>query len=285
LGRAREIAFRAAGEGSSGARDLDAFDAWYEQLVLYDRAHRAITGGYRLARVDEVLADRGVTGLYTYTLFDFDARLLREIGPALELGRSFVAPDAQRSFTPLLLLWKAIAAYVAREPRYRRLFGPVSIHAGYRDLSKRLMVSFLRHHLAAPDVAAWLRPRHPYRRPRRRATHLRRWSHVAASLEELDAIVTELEQGEAGVPVLLRQYLKLGAKPLGFNVDPRFASVLDALLLVDLVETDPRILGRYMGRVPLRAFRAFHGLGPGTGQAGPEPGAVAEPATPCLGAG
>jgi hypothetical protein len=59
---------------------------------------------------------------------------------------------------------------------------------------------------------------------------------------------------QKGVPILLRQYLKLGGKLVGFNVDPHFANALDGLIVVDLAKTDPRVLDRYMGKDGAAAF-------------------------------
>jgi hypothetical protein len=56
------------------------------------------------------------------------------------------------------------------------------------------------------------------------------------------------------VPVLLRQYLKLNAKLLGFSVDPSFGNVLDGLIVVDLADVHDAILARFMGRAESRAF-------------------------------
>ncbi|MDA1220683.1 MAG: glycerol acyltransferase, partial [Planctomycetota bacterium] len=56
-----------------------------------------------------------------------------------------------------------------------------------------------------------------------------------------------MERDAKGVPVLIREYLKLGGKIIGFNVDPDFANVVDGLVLVDLAETERRLLVRYMG--------------------------------------
>jgi hypothetical protein len=58
------------------------------------------------------------------------------------------------------------------------------------------------------------------------------------------------------MPVLLKQYLKLGGKILGFNVDPDFGNCLDGLILVDLLQTDPKTLGRFMGREGMADFMA-----------------------------
>ena len=54
------------------------------------------------------------------------------------------------------------------------------------------------------------------------------------------------------------QYLKLGGKLLGFNVDPDFGKALDGLIVVDLTQTDPKLLARYMGKDASRRFLAHH---------------------------
>ncbi len=78
-------------------------------------------------------------------------------------------------------------------------------------------------------------------------------------MEELSAIISDMEEDSKGVPVLLKQYLKLGGKLLAFNIDYNFASVLDGLILVDLTKTDDGILERYMGKEGAKKFTDFHG--------------------------
>ena len=75
------------------------------------------------------------------------------------------------------------------------------------------------------------------------------WSpELAPSLEDLASLVAEMEGDARGIPVLLRQYLRLGGRLLAFNVDPAFSNVLDALLYVDLATTERPLLERYMGK-------------------------------------
>src|SRR5262249_35788849 len=128
IGQLREITYRAIGEGTGRALDLDRFDRRYRHLFLWDREKRQVAGADRLAQTDEIIAADGVEGLYTRTLFRYDSRLFDRIGaPALELGRSFVAGAYQKHYSALLLLWKGIGEFVARHPHYRFLIGPVSI--------------------------------------------------------------------------------------------------------------------------------------------------------------
>ncbi len=75
-------------------------------------------------------------------------------------------------------------------------------------------------------------------------------------LPDVDSIsvpISDIETDGKGVPILLKQYLKLGGKLLGFNVDPSFSETLDGLVLVDLRQTEASMLRRYMG--PERAAR------------------------------
>jgi hypothetical protein len=52
--------------------------------------------------------------------------------------------------------------------------------------------------------------------------------------------------------VLLRHYLKLNAKLLGFSVDPAFGGVLDGLVVVDLLDVDRALQARYLGKEAAR---------------------------------
>jgi putative hemolysin len=174
------------------------------------------------------------------------------MGPALELGRSFIRAEYQRSFSPLLLLWKGIGRYLARNPQYKVLFGPVSISNQYQSISRELMVSFLEREASLRDWMGLVTTRNPLRR-----LHNSQVPGEALDLDDLSAVVSDLEPSRAGVPVLLRHYLKLGGKLLGFNVDPKFSNTLDGLILVDLTKTEPRLLERYLGKAETAAFLAF----------------------------
>ncbi len=109
--------------------------AHYLHLFLWNQERRELVGAYRLGGTDRILRTMGSKGLYTATLFDYRTDFLREISPALELGRSFVRSEYQKNYLALLLLWKGIGQFVARNPHYQRLFGPVSISNEYNEFS------------------------------------------------------------------------------------------------------------------------------------------------------
>lgn len=256
IGRLREVSFRAVGEGTGRARDLDRFDLDYLHLFLWDTSKREIAGAYRLGATDEF----GSTGrLYTSTLFDYDAGAVESLGPALELGRSFVAPGWQRSYAPLLTLWKGIGAYVARNPRYRRLFGPVSMSADYDALSRQIVAHWLEASHAHAGLAGRVRGRRPFAWRSVDGLRPERLRALVEGGADLARLVPRIERDAKGIPVLLREYLKLGGKLVALNVDADFQDALDALVVVDLVETDARLRERYLGTDGSAAFLAHHG--------------------------
>lgn len=235
-GRLREVTFRAAGEGTGRAYDLDRFDGWYDHLILWHAERRQVAGAYRLCGTEAGRA------LYTSTLFRFDDAFFHRLGPAVELGRSFVAPEYQRGFQPLLLLWRAIGRYVVARPQYRMLFGPVSVSADYTPASRALLARYLAEHCFDGQLSQWAAARSPYR------------SKGAAEgprpvdVDDLDRLVRELEPDGKGVPVLVRQYLKLGGRLCAFHLDRGFGDCLDGLIVVDLARCEQKQLERYLGR-------------------------------------
>lgn len=262
IGRLREVTFREVGEGTGKATDLDRFDDAYWHLAMWSRTDREIMGAYRLGPVDEILRDTGSSGLYTNTLFTLKPRFLQSINPGLEMGRSFIQSRYQKSYTSLLMLWKGIGVFVSRNPRYAMLFGPVSISNDYKGFSRELMLRFLSMREAAGLLSKTVKPKTP---PKLKPLSLsglviNSARQVCRDIDDLAALISEVEGDQKGVPVLLRQYLKLGGKLLAFNVDQDFADALDGLILVDLRRTDPKILARYMGKDGAKAFLAHHGI-------------------------
>jgi len=58
--------------------------------------------------------------------------------------------------------------------------------------------------------------------------------------------------------VLLRHYVRLGARTLDLSVDPAFGGAVDGLILVDLASAPERVVERYLGAYATERFLAFH---------------------------
>jgi putative hemolysin len=258
VGRLRETTFRQVGEGTNKSLDLDRFDEYYWHLLLWHRKKRELVGAYRAGNTSEILAEHGVNGLYTSTLFRYDERMFQKLGPALELGRSFVRPEYQRQYAPLLLLWKGIAGLIAMKPEVPVLFGAVSISNDYSKASREMIYRFFESRIHQDELSGLVEPRSPFR-----PALLRRWDcrGMCGALRDLDDLsqpINDLETDGKGLPILLRQYSKIGGKLLGFNVDRKFSNALDGLVVVDLRQTDPAVLERYMGRESAARFQQLH---------------------------
>ncbi len=261
IGRLREVTFREAGEGTGKRTDLDRYDRYYSHLLLWNKAKEELVGAYRAGNTSEIIAKYGVEGLYTNTLFRYDRRLFEKMGPALELGRSFIRPEYQRQYAPLLLLWKGIARYVTVRPETPVLFGAVSISNTYNHASRELIYSFFEARRQDDELADFVQPRSPFRPGRIGRWDCRAVSHILRDLEELSEPIADVELDGKGLPILLKQYAKVGGKLLGFNVDRKFSDVLDGLVVVDLRHTERGVLDRYMGKEAAGAFRKLHGVG------------------------
>jgi putative hemolysin len=257
LGRERERTFRQVGEGTGTPLDIDLYDHSYDHLLLWDESGERIAGAYRIGRIDQLIKRRGgPSNLYTSSLFKYRKGFFQNMTNSLELGRSFVIPELQRDYFPLLLLWKGIGQYLLKNPHYRYLLGPVSISQEYDRISVTSMLSHLSAHHLDHDLALKVRGRRPPK------LHVPKGSSLELHLSDmeldlLNTVVQDIEKDAKGIPVLLRHYLRLGGRIAAFHHDRDFGT-FDGLIVLDLCRTDPRVLGRFLGKNEASSFLADH---------------------------
>ena len=235
IGRLRELSFRRVGEGSGLRRDLDRFDTHYRHLVLWDEQALAIVGAYRLGEGARILAARGVSGLYSSTLFDYAPQAREFIAQGVELGRSFVQPAYWNSRS-LDYLWQGIGAYLRHRPDLRYLFGPVSISAALAPAAREWIVHCHRHYFGDGENLA------ASRNPLKISEHV----HAAAAQAWADKdakaglmfLKRQLAQMDCAIPTLYKHYVDLcepeGVRFLAFGTDPAFGHCIDGLIRLDL---------------------------------------------------
>jgi len=110
----------------------------------------------------------------------------------------------------------------------------------------------------APDLARFIKPKTPPKGRSLRRLGLEDCARLPADIDDLSSLVADIEADRKGVPVLLRQYVKLGGRLMGFNIDHSFGNGLDGLILVDLLKCDRRLLDRYMGKEGAADFFGYH---------------------------
>ena len=244
LGRLREIAFRAVGEGSGKRRDTDSYDDDYLHLILWDDEDLEIVGAYRFMPTAMQIDRRGVDGLYSYSLFHYDDKMQDVLEHGIELGRSFIQPRywGRRG---LDYLWSGIGAYLARYPHYRYLFGPVSISGGLPPAARDLLVAFYRMWFPASHPLAASRQPYPASLP----DVLAQFGGVDY-VDDLTKLKSLLGNLGCGIPPLYKQYSELcepgGVQFIDFGSDPAFNNCVDGLVLVDLTYLKANRYQRYI---------------------------------------
>ncbi|MEL6867273.1 MAG: GNAT family N-acyltransferase, partial [Bacteroidota bacterium] len=234
IGRLREITFREVEEGTGKPFDLDEYDLYYEQLFIWDREAKKIVGGYRLGRGDNIFSNQGLEGFYIHSLFKIKKPFYRIMSKSVELGRSFVVKEYQRKRLPLFLLWKGILYFLLRNPQYRYLYGPLSISKYYSDLSKSIIVEFIRRNYFDHELSRHLKPRKPFKVNTEKVDMDVLLQDFNGQLANLDSFIEDIEPNHFRIPVLMKQYVKQNARFISFNVDPNFSDALDGFMVLDL---------------------------------------------------
>lgn len=248
IGRLRELSFRKVGEGSGQKRDLDRYDQHYRHLVLWDHDQLEIVGAYRIGETSNILANQGVEGLYTDTLFDLSQGFEDCATHALELGRSFVQP-AYWGSRALDYLWQGIGAYVKHHPHIQHLYGPVSISDSYPEAARNAMIRYYTLYYGQSEDT--LRARLPYTMNGAAQEEVAALFSGNDSTEDFKTLRAYLGEFGLTVPTLYKQYTDVteagGTHFLGFNVDPEFSNVVDGLICVDLTKLKASKRQRYIG--------------------------------------
>lgn len=263
IGRLREVTFRAVGEGTNRSIDLDEFDLYYYHLFIWDNDASRIVGAYRVGKGKDIIDRYGIKGFYINTLFKIRKDMLPVLYESIELGRSFVIEEYQRKPLPLFMLWKGILYFLIKNPEYRYLIGPVTISGKYTTVSKELIMKFIiRNHWDA-ELAQCITPRCKYRVETNDPDVDVMVDASGSDIAMLDKMIGDIEPSSDKLPILLKKYISLNGRIIGFNIDPKFNMCLDGLLILDLFDVpmntieslskemnDDTILSRFSPDVP-----------------------------------
>jgi putative hemolysin len=258
IGRLREITFRAVGEGTNRSIDLDEYDLYYYHLFIWDKEEEQIVGAYRLGKGKEIIDRYGMKGFYIHSLFKMRKEMLPVLYEAIELGRSFIRETYQRKPLPLFVLWKGILYFLLKNPEYRYLIGPVTISGRYTEVSKELIMRFVMANYYDHALARHVCPRSRYQVGSNDPKVQVMLDVACEDISILDKMIGDIEPTSDKLPVLLKKYISLNAKIIGFNIDPKFNMCLDGLLILDIFDVpmrtieslskeikDSKILGRF----------------------------------------
>jgi len=242
--RLREVVFRQYNEGSGQSCDTDEFDDTYLHLFIYNHDDGEIIGAYRMGQSDELLKTGGINNLYLAKMFEFTEGFINQQEPCLEMGRSFLVPEHQKSFYGLFLLWRGIGEFVVRHPKYRTLYGTVSLSKLYSPLS----VNCINELAIEPSdtVAAKHKFEHQQHPELTDYIHSEYGVKPVSSLSTLSALVMGIESDNKDVPILMKHYQRMGARFYCVGIDKSFNDTPGLLLSVDLPKAPDKALKQYL---------------------------------------
>ncbi|WP_405410975.1 GNAT family N-acyltransferase [Maribacter sp. Asnod1-A12] len=236
IGRQREVTFRAIGEGTNKAIDLDSFDSYYHHLFLWDNQAKCIVGAYRMGMGSEIFPEHGINGFYVQDLFRVEPELYGMMQNSIEMGRAYITKEYQQKPMPLFLLWKGIVHTTLRFPEHKYLIGGVSISNQFSNFSKSLMIEFMKSNYWDPYVAQYIRPKKEFKVKLNDADKEFVFDETQADLNKFDRLIDEVEPGSLRLPVLIKKYIKQNAKVVAFNVDPLFNNSVDGLMYIKIAD-------------------------------------------------
>ena len=258
MGRRREEAFRAVGEGTGKSIDTDNYDTYYKHLVLWDTKEQTIAGGYRIGIGDEIYEKYGARGFYVDSLFNIDPKFEPYLKETIELGRSFVSVDYQKDILPLMLLLKGLMETIMRFPKMNYFIGPVSISSWYPKFYQSLMVYYVTTKHTNEEMSALFHPKTPFVPNFNKCDIQVLLEKNMETVDKFDRYILKLSNGDYRMPTLFKKYLKINSKFLCFNVDPDFNDTLDGLLLLKFAEYPKEELDMMLKDIPEEKRPAYY---------------------------
>ena len=223
-----EMGAKIAPDATRRKRDIDAWDAVCDHLLVLDRSVEGdpedqIVGTYRLLRHDVA---RSHGGFYSATEFEVESLMARHPEKRfMELGRSCVLPEYRTKRT-VELLWQGCWAYALMH-RVDAMFGCGSF-PGIRPEEHALALSFLYHHAVARGEWA-----------------VRALPELYREMDLMPVEAINPRKALAAMPPLIKGYLRLGAMiGEGAVVDHAF-NTTDALIVLPISSISDRYRNYY----------------------------------------
>ncbi|MDF1877049.1 lysophospholipid acyltransferase family protein [Sulfurimonas sp. SAG-AH-194-L11] len=234
LGRVREVAFRAIGGGTGEAKDNDQYDNYYKHLILWDEEDLEIVGAYRIGEVNDIIEKRGMEGLYTYKLCDFNEHFKNYTQNSIELGRSFIQPKYWGS-RALDSLWQGVGAYLANNPHIVYTYGTVTINGDTPKKAISALVYFYSHHFSC--TTDMMSAKTPYNMSYDEKTEFDELFKYKSYKDGFVVLKKLLKDLGTVVPTLFKQYAELydegAVRFFDFSINVHWNGVVEGFIIAD----------------------------------------------------
>ncbi len=228
------------GEGDEADRN-----GTYRQLVVWDREHGAIMGGYRYAVGREARVERLSLSRYMALSESF---VLEYLPRGIELGRSFVSPryrSCNNSLTIYALdaLWEGLARVVKRED-VEYLFGRVTLYNSLGVRARNMLVGYMQH--SSPIGERLMVARAPYRVGISR----QRYSEIFigdTAQQNYHILLAEMRKIGARIPPIISSYLRLSPYVRLYDSYKNYdlGGVVESAIMLTISEFYENIKSRY----------------------------------------
>lgn len=197
-------------ESAATGKDRDEYDYHCHHLIVLDRERDLVVGTYRILRRDTAAAN---IGFYSET--EFNMKKIYELEDNLaEVGRSCVHPE-YRDGSVISLLWAGLAEYM-KDYNLRYLFGCGSIHS-LDPVTASEVFAYLKKNNALGDERFDIKPLD---------------THILEGFDP-DYKVSDDKAVSKRIPVIIKGYVRLGAKICGTPAVDRVFGTTDMFVLFD----------------------------------------------------
>jgi len=234
----------------------DRFDDFYSHLVLWDNDNRKIVGVYRYVLPDDENMSVSINRLVTNSIFDLSAEFRKILPNSMELGRAAILPEYQRSYSPLMLLWRAILEVPRRDKKIKYLFGPVTMGRNFNPVSRELLRRFVMRHWGDDTMKGFIKPKRELNLEIPREVSINQLEQGCVDYSKLGNIVAGFEGGKRTLPVLFRHYAQVGCKYIGFGEWKELDDATTGITILDLENINQSLITRYFGNDGAKAFLA-----------------------------
>ncbi len=259
IGRLRELSFGALGGGSGTDCDMDQYDVapephCYKQLFVWDKQDEEIVGGYRfIIGKDVFMQSNGELLSATADLFFFSDEFKEYVWPfTMELGRSFVRPDYQPTFSlrkgmySLDNLWDGLgglAQTLSKQVKY--FFGKVTMYPSMNKTARDYILYFYRKHFPDNEGLVW---------PREEVKITTDYNELVKIFcgrnykEDYQILLKSVRALKENVPPLVNAYMNLSStmKSFGTSINKHFSNVEETGILVTIGDIYEEKRKRYM---------------------------------------
>ena len=246
-----EVRFRAYASQTNltdASQMRDRFDEFYNHFLLWDDEAQKLIGVYRYVLPDPSAHEISAENLVTNSIFDLREEFKTLLPNSMELGRAAILPEYQKSFSPLMLLWRAILEIPRRNKAIKYLFGPVTMGQNFNPVSRELLRRYIMQNFLDETMQGQLSPKRALDFEIPREVDMGALEKACSSFSKLGNIIDGIEGGNRQLPVLFRHYANVGCKYIGFGEWKELDHATAGVTILDLQNINPTLIRRFFGK-------------------------------------